>query len=143
MEHLRGRWVPIAELAKWLASELRYSPRSGSVALLNLVREGRLERRRTGPEDGWPAYEYRATDAPSRPAGHSGRPRVQRRIAGLTPADRQRARILELISGGSRSKNELVLKVPCAKLTLGQRVRELQEMGVPVEQDRLNVWMDS
>lgn len=62
VEYVRARgWVPIAKLARWLHREFAISRAAGASLLLDLVRSGRLERRRTTP-DGWPRYEYRAVD---------------------------------------------------------------------------------
>jgi hypothetical protein len=60
VRHLTGRgWVPIAELAAWMAEALGLTRTQGDADLRTLVLTGRLDRRATGP--GWVrAYEYRA-----------------------------------------------------------------------------------
>lgn len=64
VEHLQGKgWVPIADLAPWLAERLGMTPGQGRLDLSQLVRAGRLSKRDSETvknSRGSPSKEYRA-----------------------------------------------------------------------------------
>jgi hypothetical protein len=72
-----GGWVPIAELAEWMRTELKLTRTQGSLDLRDLVLTGRLERSADSPPTSWIRnYRYRVP-----PTGrHSGRCGVQREL---------------------------------------------------------------
>jgi len=57
-----GGWVPIAQLAQWMATELGSTTARGDSDLRTLRLTGRIERRATGEPGGWlRSYEYRVS----------------------------------------------------------------------------------
>ncbi len=131
--HLRGRgWVPIAELAAWMARELGSQPGHGSNDLAHLCLLGTLERRPTKgqPGDIFRAYEYRLNEA------GCAKPPPRREVIPPHPqrdsgAEFQRQAVLQVLAREPDVPVPLDLlkeELPhISRCTLRQRLRELED----------------